>query len=531
MTDDKTQPESGKRLGQILGVLKKHKITKGLTPVKLREILEDLGPTYIKIGQIMSMRSDVLPEEYCEELTSLRTDVPSMPYETVREVVEGELHEPLEKNFQSVTREPLGSASIAQAHAAVLKNGEPVVLKVQRPGIRKTMENDINLLRRAAGLLNLASGVGKVVDFRAVIEEMWETSKDEMDFHKESENLIRFAKNQKGIRYITSPSVYTSMTTEHLLVMSNVKGVQIDNRDVLLSYGYDMNEIARKTALNYVKQIIDDGFFQADPHPGNLRIADGKIAWIDLGMMGEVSVHLRTVIGEAVEAVFTNDMYALTSAILSIGKPEGKVDRAILLSEVDTIIRRYRSMDFGNMNIGKLFQEVLDVVRENHIEIPSELTLMCRSMLTIEGTLALVSPEVSLMQILSSYMKQKRREQLDIKSELMHGVRDLYASSKKAVQIPLQLSDTLNLLKNGAMTLHVVESPDEGEKHRKKTVLMLVIVCILTAVFYLSGALLCLTDIQPEVLNLPYPAFFFFAIGTVFLAFLLVRLAKLKHAG
>lgn len=274
---------SNQRFLDILKVLKKHHLAKGMTPEKLKEIFEDLGPTYVKLGQIMSMRSDMLPEIYCDELKKLRTEVKPMEYSLVKQVIQQELGRPLESVFSKVQETPLGSASIAQVHLAVLSSGGQAVIKVQRPHIREMMERDIHLLKKAAKFLKVAMGTGDLIDFNTILDELWKTSQEEMDFIREAENLLTFYENQRDISYITCPQVFTKLTTPRLLTMSYIDGIQIDHMAALKSAGYDLTEIGEKAAENYCKQILEDGFFHADPHPGNLWISGGRIAWLDLG--------------------------------------------------------------------------------------------------------------------------------------------------------------------------------------------------------------------------------------------------------
>ena len=316
---------SGRRLNEILKVLKKHHLTSGLTPVKLREILEDLGPTYVKLGQIMSMRSDMLPEVYCQELTRLRTDVIPMPYETAVSIIESELQRPVSDIFSSIEQTPLGSASIAQVHPAQLKDGTKVVLKVQRPAIQKTMENDIRLLKKASGILKLTLGTKNLIDFHTILDELWETTREEIDFEKEAANLDLFYANQKEIAYTTCPVVYHELTTPRLLVMDYIDGIQIDHIEELKSLGYDMTEIGEKTAENYCKQILEDGFFHADPHPGNLWISKGQIAWLDLGMAGHLSSNTKLLLRKAITALLENDIYSLKNVLLAFAEPQERV--------------------------------------------------------------------------------------------------------------------------------------------------------------------------------------------------------------
>ena len=228
---------ASRRLSEIISVLNKHHILTALTPVKLREILEDLGPTYVKFGQIMSMRSDMIPHEYCKELEKLRTDVTPLAYDEVKHIIEEELKQPIQEVFSSINKEPLGSASIAQVHEAFLLSGEKVVVKVQRPYIYETMEADIKLLRQACKILKLATGTGDLLDFRAVIEELWRTSQIEMDFFKEADNIDHFALCNQDINYILVPHVYHEYTTRHLIVMNDVGNLQIDHVNELKNLG------------------------------------------------------------------------------------------------------------------------------------------------------------------------------------------------------------------------------------------------------------------------------------------------------
>ena len=306
------------RLKEILHVLNQHQVTHGINPEKLCNILEDLGPTYVKLGQIMSMRSDILPEKYCHELARLRTDVKPISFDEICELLNKELHNDPGQLFQKINHIPVGCASIAQVHEAVLGDGSKVVLKIQRPQIKQIMAEDIALLKKASGFLNFATGTSELIDFRKVIDELWETSKEEMDFQKEAQHLQRFYEDQKDVAYVTCPKVYKEYSNEHLLVMSYVDGIQIDHIEELDRNGYDRKEIAQKTAQNYCKQILADGFFHADPHPGNLWISGGQIVWLDLGMAGNLSEHYRAIMKRAITAILKNDIYELKLSLIHI---------------------------------------------------------------------------------------------------------------------------------------------------------------------------------------------------------------------
>ena len=225
------------RLGEILGVLYRNDIVKGMTPERLRKILEDLGSTFVKLGQIMSMRADILPKEYCLELQKLRANVRPMEFEEVRQIVEAELHSPLEEIFSEFGEEALGSASIAQVHRAALLDGSRVVVKVQRPNIHDIMFRDITLLRKASGIIKLAANTGNTVDFNMLLDEMWTVSQEEMNFLAEARNADEFASNNRGVAYVKVPAIYHRYTTGKVLVMEYVGGYQIDEVDQLKAEG------------------------------------------------------------------------------------------------------------------------------------------------------------------------------------------------------------------------------------------------------------------------------------------------------
>lgn len=517
-----------RRLKEILKVLKCHHVTKGIDPKKLCDILEDLGATYVKLGQIMSMRSDILPEKYCKELARLRTDVKPLPFDTIRYIIEQETRCPISSLFKSIDKEPLGSASIAQVHKAVLKNGEEVVLKIQRPGIKETMADDIALMKKASGFLNFATGIGDLIDFRSVIDELWKISKEEMDFLKEADHLELFYKNQEKIRYISCPKVYKKHSTRKLLVMSYVKGIKIDQIETLEQLGYDMLEIGKKAAENYCKQVLEDGFFHADPHPGNLWISGGTIVWLDLGMAGYLSDHYKAILKRAISAILKNDIYELKNAFLSFGNPTEKINHAQLYTDLDDLVGRYMNMDFGSMNLGELMEDGLDLLKTHKIAVAPDITLLARSMITMEGTLKICSPKVNMVEILTTHMSQILMNEFDLKKELRHNFRAIYSSSKKSLEIPAQLSDLLNITKNGQIRINIESSETtEWKKQIQDHVNQMIITC-LVAVFWLTSAILCLCDLPKAIFHLPWLSFFGFFIGGIFVLYLLIHMLLLK---
>lgn len=359
----------------MTSVLKKYKITQGLTPEKLRLILQELGPTYIKLGQIMSLHSDILPKEYCEELMKLCSDVEPMPFEQVEEVLYESFGCKWNEIFSRIDKKPLGAASIAQVHYAVLKNGDEVVVKVQRKGIHDIMSRDITMLHKAVRLVPPVPIKG-IVDFDMVLDEMWAVAQEEMNFLTEASNMEEFARNNKDIVFAATPCLYREYTTSCVLVMEYIDGYRIDDKENLQKDGYDLNEIGSKLVDNYIKQVIEDGFFHADPHPGNVHIRDGKIVWMDMGMMGRLSERDKKEIGKAVTGIALNDIGMIQDAVLAVGDFRGEPDTARLYKDIRMLIDKYGNQEMGQIDVAVFMQELMEIMKTNKIALPHGFTCL-----------------------------------------------------------------------------------------------------------------------------------------------------------
>lgn len=426
---------NGTRLREIISVIHKHQIARGVTPEKLRLILEDLGPTYIKLGQIMSMRSDIFPKKICDEFMRLRSEVTPMPFSEVREVIEHAYGTKLEDVFEEIQETPIGSASIAQVHKAKLKSGETVVVKVQRKGIYETMSRDIAFLHRAVKLMPPINMAG-LVDMNQVLDEMWVVAQDEMNFLAEAANMEEFARLNKNVAFVTSPMLYREYTTTQVLVMEYIDGIGVDEKEKLLEAGYDLDEIGSKMADNYVKQIMEDGFFHADPHPGNMRIRDGKIVWIDMGMMGRFSQRDQVLLGKVIKGVATNDVSLIVEAVLSLGDFHDKPDQKLLYSDIGDWLTKYGNANFGGLNMGTLMQDLMDIMKENRVSMPHSLTMLVRGLTTIEGVIAEIAPDINVVQVAAARMSGNRFSTSNMKEELHIGAKEVWQALQKGIKIP-----------------------------------------------------------------------------------------------
>lgn len=511
------------RLREMTAVLHKYEITKGLTPEKLRMILEDLGPTFIKIGQIMSMHSDILPKRYCDELMRLRSDVKPMPFSEVSEVLEESYGCSWGAIFREINEKPLGSASIAQVHKAVLKDGSPVVIKVQRKGIYGIMARDIALLRKAVRLLPPVSIKG-MVDLDMVLGELWDVTREEMNFLTEAANMEEFARKNEGIAYVGFPILYQEYTTIHVLVMEYIDGFNIDDKETLLANGYDLKEVGSRLADHYMKQVMEDGFFHADPHPGNLRVRDGKIIWIDMGMMGRLTERDREYIALAVRGVAVNDVGLIQEAVMALGEFKKNPDPSRLYEDISSLLTKYGTVDMGQIDVAEVMMDLMEVMKENGIIMPHGLTMLARGLTHMEGVLADIAPEINMVEIAAGRIKENIIRNFDWKKELKSGGKTLYRAVQRALDIPVLVSDAVQGYLKGQtkVNLDLHASPELARLLRR--MVQNIVMGLWVMALLISSSIICTTDMKPKIWGIPALGAFGYVI-----AFGIVMYVFLKH--
>ncbi|OPX83811.1 MAG: putative protein kinase UbiB [Pelotomaculum sp. PtaB.Bin104] len=491
------------RLMEMVRALKRHDVIHGVSPEKLKLILEDLGSTYVKLGQLMSMRTDMLPKEYCNVLAELRTDVKPMPYEEMLRVIETEHGVRAEELFLEISQKSVGSASIAQVHKAFLKNGKTVVLKVQRPGIYQTMERDIQLLKKALALIKLMKLKVGSIDFKMFIDEMWATAQQEMNFIAEADYIQEFTDLNADVSYVSFPQVERHLTTPRVLVMEYIDGIQIDNLEKLKTLGYDINEIGIKLAENYVKQIVDDGLFHADPHPGNIYIRDGKIVWLDLGMVGRINNRDRMLLKKTILAIVQHNIEGLIEIFLALDTIKGKVDHTKLYEDLESLLARYGDMDFAGLHLGQIMEEVMDILVFHQISLPAGISMLGRGIVTIEGVLAVLSPQVNFVQVMANHISGNIFKGIDFKQEMLSTAIALNGFTKNMLALPEQFSNVLKIALRGQTKINIdLTSADEPARRADRMIDKLVISIVCASVI-IGSSIVCTTGLTPRWFSTP----------------------------
>lgn len=511
-----------KRLVEIIKILKNNDIFSPMTPVKFRKLLEELGPTFVKIGQILSNRPDILSNDYVSELSKLRTKVSPMSYQEILDILKEEYGKPLFLSFRSIDRNPLGSASIAQVHRAVLKDGEDVVIKVQRRNIKAKMIADIRVLKKALHILHVQKFFKDIISFDNVLDELLNTTLEEMNFLTEAEHIKEFYLENKDLKYIKVPKVYNSLTTERVLVMEYIDGYNISQLDKIIENGYDLKEIALKLADNYIYQAIDVGYFHADPHPDNIIITDGKIAYIDFGMMGRLNSRNKELLEKCIIAIFNDDIREVERILLTLGDAKYEVNHYRLCNEIQVILDKNKSMGIKDINITKFANELLILLGDNGITLPDDITMLVRGIVVLEGTLEIISPEINLMEVFENRVQNGslkncfNKERLE--KELGHSVNSLLSLNR----LPNDLHKLFKGMARGETKFNIEINDANKAFDRLEKMIHRIVVSFLDVAFILGAALMVSNGLETS--DQRFLFYIYVAVGFIFTVWLFIKM-------
>ena len=377
-----------KRLLEIVKVIRKYKITQGMSPDALCEMLKELGPTFVKLGQLLSMHPEIIPMEHCKKLEDLRTDASHLVTAQIREIISEEYGQPWNRVFRQIMPYPLGAASIAQVHEAVLLDGTHVAVKIRRPEIYSVMERDVRLLKSALNVIKLKK-INNVMNLGDTIDEVWAVAQEEMDFEREADNIRRVRENIEGIKYVYCPRVYDELSTKHILVMEYIGGFELTNKAAMEEQGYNVQEVCTKFINNYIKQFS----------------GDGRIVWLDLGMMGTLTSTDAELIKVCMKAIFSNDYLSFANAVLKICEHDPELDREAYYGRMQAYLDKYRILSMAQMSSTvDIFADLYRIARDFGIKVPKSMTMFWRSLSILEGTVSDLSPKTDLAAIIGKHL-------------------------------------------------------------------------------------------------------------------------------
>ena len=530
----KEDKKNTKRSAQMIGVLAKHNFyANGLTPVELRTTLEDLGPTYVKIGQIMSSRTDLLPESYCKELETLRQNVKELDPQIARAVIESETGKKIDESYREFRDEPIGSASIGQVHYGVLLDGTKVVTKVQRPLIAEMMQTDFELLKKLAPLLDGGSDENKDSDamsFAAIINEFEKVTWEELDFRVEAANTKFFRDVILTDGTATCPLVIDELTTERIFTMTFVEGCSVSKKEKLAEQGTDPMKVGREILESYLHQVFDAGIFHADPHQGNIMVSGGKVHWIDFGMIGEITEADITALENIVVGLLRSDTDAMADGVMAIGTSGAGCDRNKLKDDLELFSAKYMNVSsLSDIDFSALLGEVCDLADRHHITMPGRFTMLVRSFLTIEGVMEQLCPELDLFEVISDKLMDRMKKSFSLEKEIMNLGQGVLDVGKKVSRIPQLIADTLSDIMKGRLKVNLELTGYEELISELGAKINDIILVIIGCVLFSGGCRLCSTQIRPILPNgMPLIAVIVLMIGSSMLLFALKRIFRKK---
>jgi ubiquinone biosynthesis protein len=421
-------------------------------PLRFRSMLEELGPTFVKFGQILSSRHDILPRDWVTELSRLQDAVSPLPFAEIAP----ELTRGLGKNytdlFASVDEKPLASASIAQVHRATLKDGAQAVLKVKRPKIRENIRADMEILRYLAIALEAVVEEAGIYNPEGIVAEFEKTLNLEMDFRVEARNILRFAENFAGSSSLVIPRLIPELCSENVICMQYIEGVKITE----IGAGFDRDAIARNLLDAAFKQVYEDGFFHADPHPGNLlALPDNKVALLDFGQVGELTKLQKELLVSMSLAVALRDSESIARIIYRAARSDKRVKLSRLRMDVEDLLDRYIDMDISAVRSGTLLIELVEVASRERLRLPPEYTMLAKGSVTIEGIVRALAPNMNIGATMKPYAQRllTDRYSADTLQEALVklGMR-LYAVMQ---DIPLQLDQIVGDIEEGRLNISV----------------------------------------------------------------------------
>lgn len=498
----------------------------GNSPENLRKAFEELGSTFIKIGQVLSTRPDIIPEEYVKELSKLQDSINNEEgFHNIKRVFKEEFNMDIEEAFQYINPKPIAAASIAQVYEAILKNGREVVVKIQRSGIDEKINMDIHILKKLLKLTKFDADK-MLVDPMEAIDQIEEQTNKELNFVIEKQSINVFREYNKDVACIYAPEVIEKYSGHKVITMENIKGFKITDIDKIEKYGYDRYDIGRKLALSFCKQIFDDGFFHGDPHPGNILIREGKICYIDFGAVGVLSDTLKKSLNDAIIAVASRDINKLVNFIISVGIKRGKIDRNTLYMDIQYMLDMYLSTSIKNIKIAQLLEEVIEIATRNNIQLPKDFVMLAKSLLIIEGVIAEIAPELDILDIIIPFVKSKNKyyfkEELDADKLLL----GLYSFVKSTSEIPSKLVELSESVTQGRAKIQFeIKDVDKTTSELNKMVNRIVF-GVVVAGMIIGSSLILNSNAGPKVRGVSLIGVTGYIISALFSLYLLISIIR-----
>lgn len=502
-------------------------------PQHIRCAMEELGATFIKLGQLLSTRPDLLPPEYLLELAKLQDEAPPFDSELAIEVVESELNQPISEVFSTFDRQPLAAASIGQVHAARLLDGREVIVKIRRPNVADQIEEDLEILQNLAAAANRRWEFAKRYDLLGLMQEFALTLRAELDYIREGQNADRFATNFAKDTTVHIPRVFWETTTSRVLTQERIRGVKVSELKALDQFGVNRTELAKRGTQAILKMIFEDGFFHADLHPGNFFVeSDGRFGLVDFGMVGVVDERTQDYLANLILGLTRQDYDRLTDAVLELEVVKHRVDRNELRRDLEHLIKPYFGLSLGEVRLATLFNETFAIIRLHKLHIPPHLALLVKTIIITEGIGTRLDPDFHLTAVIAPYADEMMLRLFSprrLAKKLGQASLDV---ARLGVEIPQQLRHILNEIDRGGFEVGMKPGTFEPLIARLERLTNRMVLGVIASAFIVGLAIL-LSVFRPSgwerwAGTMFAIGFFFAVLLGVYLAWSILRSGKSK---
>jgi len=501
------------------------------TPHRLRHMLEELGPTFIKMGQILATRVDLFPPAYIAEFEKLLDQVPPIPFDDLLPQLEEDLGGSVEEFFVEIDPKAVAAASLAQVHKAVLKNGDPVVLKIRRPGIRRIIEADLHLLNRLVEVVESEAPQLRRYHPRQIVRQFSQSLRRELDFAAESRNAERVAANLANDVNIMIPRVYWEFTGERLNVQEFVEGVQ--GRDLMTAEKIGLNRrlLAERGVKAVLQMIMVDGFFHADPHPGNVfYLADNRLAFIDFGMMGRLTEERREQLVSFLYGM-VNHNAATVVEILEDWSDIVKTDtQSTLLVEIDGFVEHYSSLSLKDLSLPMMIQDLMVILRDHNLSLPPDLALLIKTYITLDGFGRYLVPDFNTLNFSAPIIKKLMSDRYQPEAIAKRGWRNLTIVADMLAGFPKQLHQLLRASRKGTIQVNITVTGMDRQINKINGAITRLTMGIVTAALIIGTSIIMTVQTGPKIMGMPFFGFIGFVSASVVGVWLLVSIWK-GHKG
>ncbi|MGZ8137543.1 MAG: ABC1 kinase family protein [Methylococcaceae bacterium] len=510
------------RAGRILHWQHAEEFVKLDTPQRIRRVLEDLGPTFIKLGQILATRVDLFAPQYIAEFEKLLDQAPPVPFEDLLPQIEEDIGGSIDDYFLEVDRLPLAAASIAQVHKARLKDGTPVILKIRRPGLRKIIEADLRLLQRIVDIAESESSDVRRFHPRELLRQFNQSLRRELDLAGECRNAERIAANLADDPNIVIPKVYWQWTGERINVQEYIQGIQGRDLDAMKAADLDRSLLAERGAQAVIKMIMEDGFFHADPHPGNVFYLPGnKLAFIDFGMVGRLTEERREQVVSFLYGM-VNHAPAKVAEILEDWSDNIYTDEDVLTIDIEAFVDQYSSLSLKDLSLTAMLSDLMALLRDHKLILPPDLALLIKAYITLDGLGRYLNPNFNTLQFTAPYIQKIMMERYRPEAIAKRGWRNLLSVADLLSSLPKDLRKLLRATRKGAVQVEVTIRNLNRYVNTLDTAISRLTMGMVTAALIIGSSIIMTVKGGPELFGLPafgFLGYLFASFGGVWLLF------------